>query len=1003
MATTMTRRTRRKSRQSHRPDRRRAIEHYMKRRMFLEKLEDRRLLDGTSTWTGTDEFECGDPGCPLCAGLRQETEDWDTSDLRHRLGMDAPVYGPQVAPLQTSMLGTSSQWTSAQDTPFFLRRELVIIDRSVSDYKQLLTDLARANDRWAQIEALMIDTDVDGVAALTQILDRVQDVDAIHIVSHGRDGMVRLGNVSLTADNLDQYADQIAGWRSALKPTSDILFYGCNLASSDAGRAFVDQLQELVGVDVAASNDTTGDYDRGGNWDLEYQTGPIEAQNPFSDQLQQSYTAALAMRTFAAGSYVIDMGQAQTVGNALKPYGLLYDLVTNQRIPVSWAIAPNKDWAFTSDPLGNDTIGNTVDFTAMADHDWDPNTASISKDYRGGSFIIQASLMTPSILSTINSWRTQGVVVDPITEQFDAFIYDDVTSFPKAVLDQNNGKIVFGYYANAGIPSTSYRIALPTQLNPCDDVFVIPHADPHTWAPEQRVALDNFIRNQRGGMWAACHSPSSFESFGGLITDVNMNYLSSTGLIPWTAHASGTPPYQYNESPNAADDPLMQIMNRFDLAMTNGSEQIFIPQTTWRPETTVAVYQPSGHPQRPAPADAYAAPAAVVYGNAFGNPDAGLIMYQAGHTHTKGPILDQIAAQRAYFNFIVYNGVLRAPKIDVDIPPIVAGETVTLSATITGGSGSGTYQWISYNGSTFSQRTGTWIAGEEISTEFLLTVPDDTVKLLITDSCGRRSVWGEGVSDTPPVLGPDYFGCFEAGGVAVPAVSSVDIDDLGTVITGSVIRLTNRPDGAAETLTINQTLAASYGISVTSDGAGGFNLVGNATQAQYEAVLNTLQYINTLASPTLTDRIITITVNDGASDSNTLTSTLHPPTDGDFTNVGGTPVSTYYEGDTIYFTVNDQTGNLDSGTVDTITITVTSTSGDSEQVELTETGPNTGIFTGSIASTTDAAEIDNGEITAIIGNTLTATHASVDGCGVWTDTVQIIEPIFERKELYFTP
>jgi hypothetical protein len=170
-------------------------------------------------------------------------------------------------------------------------------------------------------------------------------------------------------------------------------------------------------------------------------------------------------------------------------------------------------------------------------------------------------------------------------------------------------------------------------------------------------------------MWAACHSPSSFESFGGLITDVNMNYLSSTGLIPWGSHAGGTPPYQYNElSPNAADDPLMQIMNRFDLAMTNGSEQIFIPQTTWRPTTTVAVYDPAGTGQRPNPSSPQVAPAAVVYGNAGGDPDAGIVMYQAGHTHLKGPALDQIAAQRAYFNFILYNGVLRAPKIDVTLP-----------------------------------------------------------------------------------------------------------------------------------------------------------------------------------------------------------------------------------------------------------------------------------------------------------------------------------------------
>jgi hypothetical protein len=69
---------------------------------------------------------------------------------------------------------------------------------------------------------------------------------------------------------------------------------------------------------------------------------------------------------------------------------------------------------------------------------------------------------------------------------------------------------VTGYYTNAGVPSSSYRTALPSQLNACDDIFVIPHADPHTWPTSERTALNNFILNQSGGMWAACHSPSSF-------------------------------------------------------------------------------------------------------------------------------------------------------------------------------------------------------------------------------------------------------------------------------------------------------------------------------------------------------------------------------------------------------------------------------------------------------------------------------------------------------------
>src|SRR5262245_21616019 len=42
---------------------------------------------------------------------------------------------------------------------------------------------------------------------------------------------------------------------------------------------------------------------------------------------------------FSPGSYVIDMGvMPQTAANGLKPYGLVYNLVTSNGIPVSWAI-----------------------------------------------------------------------------------------------------------------------------------------------------------------------------------------------------------------------------------------------------------------------------------------------------------------------------------------------------------------------------------------------------------------------------------------------------------------------------------------------------------------------------------------------------------------------------------------------------------------------------------------------------------------------------------------
>src|SRR5262249_57996228 len=92
------------------------------------------------------------------------------------------------------------------------------------------------------------------------------------------------------------------------------------------------------------------------------------------------------MTSFATGSYVIDMGQAtQSVGNALKPYGLVYDMVTNFKVPVNWAINPAKT-TFRLD--AGDAI--PVDFTATI--------TTGTKSYSGGSLIIHSAFLTPAVL-----------------------------------------------------------------------------------------------------------------------------------------------------------------------------------------------------------------------------------------------------------------------------------------------------------------------------------------------------------------------------------------------------------------------------------------------------------------------------------------------------------------------------------------------------------------------------------------------------------------------------
>jgi len=39
------------------------------------------------------------------------------------------------------------------------------------------------------------------------------------------------------------------------------------------------------------------------------------------------------------GSFIINMGIVpQTVGNALKPYGMIYDLIKNYGVPIKWIV-----------------------------------------------------------------------------------------------------------------------------------------------------------------------------------------------------------------------------------------------------------------------------------------------------------------------------------------------------------------------------------------------------------------------------------------------------------------------------------------------------------------------------------------------------------------------------------------------------------------------------------------------------------------------------------------
>lgn len=193
----------------------------------------------------------------------------------------APVPDSLISEVVTPEKGNFS----LDGQPSTQRSALYFVDRAIDDVDSLIQGLER--DR-----VVFIDDDEDGVAKITQTLAQYQDIESVHVFSHGMDGRVALGDAELSADTLASYRDDLMGWTHALTDTADILLYGCQVAASDVGTSFIAQMGALIGADVAASSDLTG---VGGNWLLEVATGKIESGIALDATGQTNFSDTLAL------------------------------------------------------------------------------------------------------------------------------------------------------------------------------------------------------------------------------------------------------------------------------------------------------------------------------------------------------------------------------------------------------------------------------------------------------------------------------------------------------------------------------------------------------------------------------------------------------------------------------------------------------------------------------------------------------------------------------------
>ncbi len=195
--------------------------------------------------------------------------------------------------------------------------------------------------------------------------------------------------------------------------------------------------------------------------------------------------------------------------------------------------------------------------------------------------------------------------------------------------------------------------------------------------------------------------------------------------------------------------------------------------------------------------------------------------------------------------------------------------------------------------------------------------------------------------NTPPELdldangsGTGFANSFTENGGAVNItdtdVSIVDVEDAN--IASATITLTNRPDGALESLIVNGSLPGGITASSYDNTTGILTLSGSASKADYVTALEQIQYNNTDNDPDETDRSITVVLNDGTEDGNTATSVISvtkvnsvPSLDLDG-STGGNDFSTSFTEGAGAVSIADTDiaiNDTDDTNIETVTITLT--------------------------------------------------------------------------------
>jgi hypothetical protein len=119
--------------------------------------------------------------------------------------------------------------TAPAVTPGAQPDEIVFVDPSVDNYQELLQGISPD-----AVVYILDASQRDGVTQISEILAGIRDLEAVHLISHGRSGAITLGTDRTLRTTIDTYAAPAQSWDGSLADGADLLVYGCDVAAGKA-------------------------------------------------------------------------------------------------------------------------------------------------------------------------------------------------------------------------------------------------------------------------------------------------------------------------------------------------------------------------------------------------------------------------------------------------------------------------------------------------------------------------------------------------------------------------------------------------------------------------------------------------------------------------------------------------------------------------------------------------------------------------------------------------